>query len=648
MEQLALFSIPRGHNEVEEAESGDVAAGSSPNVSQISEFSIEVDSKTTAGRGTAYTTTKFTRYLVSIFKLSDIQREFKYWVDNEVVDRAFALVEMAQALPPSRRYIELRGMLLLLAGDPTHARTEIMEALLLNGDTHFPWYSDLPLLHTAVENGSDDMVRLLAGRVPNINAGDDDGWTPLHVAALNGADSHALLLLERGADIQARDAGGWTPLHIAASYGMGSHARLLLDNGADILTQNLEGLTALHLAAGCSHNETVTVLLERGADIEAKSSSGLTALYLAAIAGFLTTVELLLSQGADPNAVDDEGWPVLHASILSQHQQVVHSLCYHGADWNSIGEHQLAPIVVTGAVHNREILSTLLYFGATFGAWKDTVKEIPESSGRLAEKANGSVLLALDNLVSMFREIGQFPEADEVQSVIIQLEGGLHSGVEYPLMSGRYGYRKRKFTARRGQEYWKGLEEQQMQLIEERKEEYGEEDERYLGCLDMLGALYQDWIDLGHNPWFQASRSDAATHAASEASKPIVSKMTDLALLLYSNGRKNRAINIMKDVLRSSANPISNVGSTVAKPNSTDPARDTTPLALFSIAVAFERQGMKTQAEIARLEAEKLIKEALENQLQAKGCRTTSHLSLEGVVEVADGLEGSTRLGKAV
>ena len=107
------------------------------------------------------------------------------------------------------------------------------------------------------------------------------GTFPLHAAAFSGEFEVVQKLIEYEADIDARDEEGWTPLYWASS-GLylkdGSILRLLLERGADVNAPTKGGSTPLHRASGNGAVEVVRLLLDHGADIEAVDSDGKTAL----------------------------------------------------------------------------------------------------------------------------------------------------------------------------------------------------------------------------------------------------------------------------------------------------------------------------------------------------------------------------------
>ena len=86
--------------------------------------------------------------------------------------------------------------------------------------------------------------------VPNVNARDPDGNTPLILAAVaeTGHDylAHLFDLLKgRGADFNASNREGETALMAAAEAGEDDAVRLLLERGADPHRRDHRGRTAV-------------------------------------------------------------------------------------------------------------------------------------------------------------------------------------------------------------------------------------------------------------------------------------------------------------------------------------------------------------------------------------------------------------------
>ena len=147
------------------------------------------------------------------------------------------------------------------------------------------WVSRVSLSTPAV-------VTLLLERGADINARNNNGWTPLHHAVRHNTSAMVTLLLERGADINARDALGTTVLHHIARQSdpatVAPAAAFLLDAGADINAQDEQGKTPLHTAAGrpmlsagrtpdYDYSALVTLLLDRGRGYQCAGYVGLDA-----------------------------------------------------------------------------------------------------------------------------------------------------------------------------------------------------------------------------------------------------------------------------------------------------------------------------------------------------------------------------------
>jgi hypothetical protein len=82
----------------------------------------------------------------------------------------------------------------------------------------------------------------------------------LHSAAGGGHEEVAELLLAKGADVNAKNNDGFTPLHSAAAQGHKDVAELLLAKGADANAKDKDGYIPLYWAAQMQHDELVTLL----------------------------------------------------------------------------------------------------------------------------------------------------------------------------------------------------------------------------------------------------------------------------------------------------------------------------------------------------------------------------------------------------
>jgi uncharacterized protein len=134
----------------------------------------------------------------------------------------------------------------------------------------------------AIERGDFDDVEALVTSEPELaNALFAEGSTPLHLATLCNHKEIVRLLISNGADVNAKDDNGYTPLFGAVfDYEAGDRrevVQLLITRGADVNATDTDGLTPLHNAAMNGKKEIIELLLANKADPSAKNDGGITA-----------------------------------------------------------------------------------------------------------------------------------------------------------------------------------------------------------------------------------------------------------------------------------------------------------------------------------------------------------------------------------
>jgi len=165
----------------------------------------------------------------------------------------------------------------------------------------------------------------------DVNAKDEDGWTPLMYAVSNNNREIVVALLNAGADVNAKHKDGVTALMAAKTPGV---ITALLNTGADIHATDINGVTALMVAARSSENpEVIAALLKGGADIHAKCNKGITVLAYAAANSNSGAISVLLKSGADINAKCWGGVTALMLAVLNENPEVtIAALLNGGAD----------------------------------------------------------------------------------------------------------------------------------------------------------------------------------------------------------------------------------------------------------------------------------------------------------------------------
>eukprot|EP01112_Ceratiomyxa_fruticulosa_P018100 TRINITY_DN5747_c0_g1_i5.p1 TRINITY_DN5747_c0_g1~~TRINITY_DN5747_c0_g1_i5.p1 ORF type:complete len:788 (+),score=178.77 TRINITY_DN5747_c0_g1_i5:305-2668(+) len=133
-------------------------------------------------------------------------------------------------------------------------------------------------LHFAARYAPADIVALLIGYRPEIDAKNNFGGTPLHEASKAGNVDIVMLLLSNNADPNSKDNENNTPLHYAIIGGHSKVAIKLMEHGAQQNIQNNKGQTPLHISAAEGNIDMVAFFVERGANVSLRDFHGNTPL----------------------------------------------------------------------------------------------------------------------------------------------------------------------------------------------------------------------------------------------------------------------------------------------------------------------------------------------------------------------------------
>ena len=133
----------------------------------------------------------------------------------------------------------------------------------------------------------------------NVNAKNNDGWTPLHVAAVMNNYSATTILCAHQANVNAKDNEGSTPLHHACHKNYGATIAILCAYQANVNVKNNDGWTPLHIAAYYNNTTPITILCAYQANVNAKANDGWTPLHHAVNRNAYAATTILLNNNAD-------------------------------------------------------------------------------------------------------------------------------------------------------------------------------------------------------------------------------------------------------------------------------------------------------------------------------------------------------------
>jgi uncharacterized protein len=184
-------------------------------------------------------------------------------------------------------------------------------------------------LHAAVEHLDWTAVVAMLRSGLSIDAGDEQGNSPLAVACRAGRMEAVRKLIQFGANVEAANDAGHTPLNWAVLAEEPEAVQALLKAHARVNTvTGVNAYTVLHWALAKPPRDPDKVgiivqnLLEAGSEANHKSRDGTTPLMHAAWYGVERAASILLERGADPQMGDNRGRNALALANERGHENI--------------------------------------------------------------------------------------------------------------------------------------------------------------------------------------------------------------------------------------------------------------------------------------------------------------------------------------
>ena len=162
---------------------------------------------------------------------------------------------------------------------------------------------------------------------------DEENNTPLHTAVDGGHDEVVRVLLAHGASPIESNKNHLPPIHLACSQGKLKMVELMVQyGGADVITcRDAFGQTPLHSSTLPPSTSVLCYLINIGTQLNVCNNQGHTPLITATLSGNLAAVKLLLKSGADPMVRDLKGENPLHNAIQRNKKSIAKCFLEHPA-----------------------------------------------------------------------------------------------------------------------------------------------------------------------------------------------------------------------------------------------------------------------------------------------------------------------------
>lgn len=289
--------------------------------------------------------------------------------------------------------------------------TEFMRDFKIKKTTE-PFKISFAMLHKAVTDGNDRMLKIFKELGADLNEIDSNGHTCVTTAIDEGNEEILKLLAELGADLDHTSHDGNFPLLEAIDDNDNEKVRLLLKLKADPNRISIDKETSpLIQAVRLGSEKAIKQLIRAGANPNLSSTLNNTPLVKAVNYKNLSLMELLINLRADVNHFSGKGCSPLTKASKNGHPEIIRFLLRSGADINLPDGSGEPPLSHAAQRHHHESVAILEHFGADRTVASEIIARI--ALGNIWGLKNISAFTWLD------------PESQNTYTYSIALEGCL-------------------------------------------------------------------------------------------------------------------------------------------------------------------------------------------------------------------------------
>jgi ankyrin repeat protein len=224
------------------------------------------------------------------------------------------------------------------------------------------------LLLAAARKGDSETIEQLISKGADIEAADNEEYTPLLIALSKGNEEAAITLIKLGADVNVINKHYTTPLHLAIQNSLFKAIEILIKENADVNTNDNEGYSPLYYAAIHDNKEVIELFLNCNIEINFKDTNTSNLLHRVIVKNNLKALSFLLNHGADPTIKNKYDNPALHYAIALNNIEAAKILLEHGAEVNLKKTNGTTPLHKAALNANSDAIKLLLEYGADINA----------------------------------------------------------------------------------------------------------------------------------------------------------------------------------------------------------------------------------------------------------------------------------------